>query len=118
MNSVIVVIEDLFFLAKVQHTAQQAGIEMETVALDKLRERLRRPPARGVIVDLNHKSGNAVDAIRDLKSDAESVQVLGFLSHVQGDLARDAREAGCDFVLARSAFSQELSSWLTKLASL
>jgi hypothetical protein len=44
------------------------------------------------------------------------VQVMGFLSHVQTDLAAAAHEAGCDFVLARSAFAQQLPQLLVKLA--
>ena len=116
MNPVIVVIEDLFFLSKVQQTAKKAGIELEIVELEKLRERLEQSSSSGVIVDLNHKSGNAIEAIRELKSKSSGVQVLGFLSHVQGNLAREAREAGCDYVLARSAFSQDLTLWFAKLA--
>ena len=30
------------------------------------------------------------------------------MSHVQGELKQQAQEAGCDMVLARSAFSQNL----------
>ena len=33
---------------------------------------------------------------------------VGFLSHVQKDLALAAREAGCDRVIARSAFTKDL----------
>jgi hypothetical protein len=34
--------------------------------------------------------------------------VVGFLSHVQKDLAVAARESGCDRVMARSAFTRDL----------
>jgi hypothetical protein len=36
------------------------------------------------------------------------VATLGFLSHVQKDLAVAAKEAGCDRVMARSAFTKDL----------
>jgi hypothetical protein len=36
------------------------------------------------------------------------VKTVGFLSHVQKDLAVAAREAGCDRVVARSAFTKDL----------
>jgi hypothetical protein len=37
-----------------------------------------------------------------------------FLSHVQADLARESREAACNVVMARSAFSQQLPQILSK----
>ncbi len=33
---------------------------------------------------------------------------MGFLSHVQKDLAVAAKEAGCDRIMARSAFTRDL----------
>jgi hypothetical protein len=41
------------------------------------------------------------------------VRVVGFLSHVQTDLAAQARAAGCDEVMPRSAFTQNLAAILT-----
>jgi hypothetical protein len=45
-----------------------------------------------------------------VRSDEATVNVptVGFLSHVQKDLAVAAREAGCDRVVARSAFTKDL----------
>jgi hypothetical protein len=40
--------------------------------------------------------------------------VIGFLSHVQGELKQKAHETGCDMVLARSAFSQNLPQILKR----
>ncbi|HXG65442.1 MAG TPA: hypothetical protein VNO70_10055, partial [Blastocatellia bacterium] len=36
------------------------------------------------------------------------VPIIGFLSHVQVDLKRQAEMAGCDYVIPRSLFSQAL----------
>jgi phosphoketolase len=36
------------------------------------------------------------------------IPTVGFLSHVQKDLAVAAREAGCDRIVARSAFTRDL----------
>jgi hypothetical protein len=43
--------------------------------------------------------------------------VIGYLSHVQGELKQKAHEAGCDMVLARSAFSQNLPNLLRRHGS-
>jgi CheY-like chemotaxis protein len=77
-----------------------------------------RESATAVLLDLNHRSGKALEVIRALKSNpGEGVApVIGYLSHVQTDLAAAAREAGCDVVLSRSAFVQQLPGLLRKLA--
>lgn len=117
-GAILVVIEDLIFLSKVQQTARQAGVRVEPVEISKLKERLAQSSSRAVIIDLNHGSGSAVEAARAVKTDPamSEVQVLGFLSHLQTDLARQARLAGLDRVMARSAFTQQLPELLLKLA--
>jgi len=115
---ILVVVDDIFFLSKIQQTARQVGVPIEAVGPAKARERAAECSAQFVILDLNHRSGSAIDVARDIKGNAATshVQVLGFLSHIQADLAAAAHEAGCDVVLARSAFSQQLPAILTKLA--
>ena len=44
----------------------------------------------------------------------KSTSIVGFVSHVQGDLKVKAQEAGCDVVMPRSAFSQNLPSILRR----
>ena len=117
METLLAVVDDLFFLSKIQQTAKLLGVRVEPVAPGKLAERAVQAPVRGVILDLNHRSGSALDALRAIKADAkiEATPVVGFLSHVQTDLAAAAREAGCDVVLARSTFSQKLPELLSGL---
>ena len=116
---ILVVVDDLFFLAKIQQTARQVGVPIETVEPSKAEVQAAEGPVRSVILDLNHRSGKAVDTIRTLKENqaTKNVRLLAFLSHVQSDLAAAARDAGCDVVLARSAFSQQLPQLLMKLSS-
>ena len=44
----------------------------------------------------------------------KGTSIIGFLSHVQGDLKQKAHEVGCDMVLPRSAFSQNLPQLLRR----
>ncbi len=115
---ILAAVEDLIFLSKIRQTAQLAGVEIETVDLRQVHDRLAGPGVRAVIFDLNHRSGSAVEVIRSLKSGgaANNIRLVGFLSHVQADLAAAAREAGCHVVMARSAFSQQLPQLLRQLA--
>jgi CheY-like chemotaxis protein len=119
MEIILAAVDDLFFLGKIQHTAKLLGIGVAAVDPRKLREEIAQTPVCAVILDLNHRCGGAVEALRALKSDPTTagVPVLGFLSHVQTDLAAAARAAGCDILLARSAFSQQLPQLLEGLSS-
>jgi DNA-binding NarL/FixJ family response regulator len=68
-----------------------------------------------VIVDLNSNSIKPISTISKLKSKfKKTTSVVGFVSHVQGDLKLKAQEAGCDVVMPRSAFSQTLPSLLRR----
>lgn len=115
---ILVAVEDLIFLSKIQETARAVGVAIETVGPENIAERAMRGAVSAVIIDLNHRSGAAVEIVRTLKSNpsTQHIPVTGFLSHVQADLATAAREAGCDQVMARSAFTQQLPQLLQKLA--
>jgi CheY-like chemotaxis protein len=114
---IIVVVQDLLFLSKIQQTAQKLVIAIEVVDLNEAEERARTSRTSAVVLDLNHHTGRAVELVRALKahSDTRGIQITGFLSHVQEDLAAAARAAGCDRVLARSAMAQRLPELLKAL---
>jgi hypothetical protein len=54
-----------------------------------------------------------------LKADEQTkrINLIGYLSHVQGELKVQAQEAGCDMVMPRSAFSQNLPQILKRHSS-
>lgn len=115
---IVAVVDDLFFLAKIRETARQLALPLETAPPASLKSSLVSGEAGAVLLDLNHRSGRAVETIADLKKDplTREIPIVGFLSHVQGELAQAARAAGCDQVLARSAFSQQLPDLLRKFS--
>ena len=117
-RTILVVVEDLIFLSKIQQTARLLGALVETVDAARLPERAAQVPARAIVLDLNHRSGRAIEVLRAIKADpaTRGAATLGFISHVQTELAAAARAAGCDQVLARSAFSAQLPEILKKLA--
>lgn len=117
-DRIVAVVDDLFFLAKIQQTARQLDVAVEAVPPEALQNRLSQGGACAVLLDLNHRSGAAIEVIEAVKRDSltEKVPVVGFLSHVQAELAQAARAAGCDKVLARSAFSQQLPLLLRQLS--
>lgn len=110
--------DDLFFTVKILDAAKRAGMTVEFVkseidAMDKA----RTGPAL-MILDLNCGAIDPVRLITALKGDPETkkLNLIGYISHVQGELKLQAQQAGCDMVLARSAFSQNLPQLLKRYA--
>jgi PleD family two-component response regulator len=104
-------VEDLLFKSKISETASQLGIEAAFPrSPKKLLDALRESPPDLLVLDLNSARFEPLTLLRDVKSDEtpRDVFTVGFLSHVQKDLAVAAREAGCDRVVARSAFTRDL----------
>ena len=106
-----IVVDDMFFAAKINSAAAAAGREIERIRsreqLDKLAE---SPVPSLLIIDLNSDRLDPLQTIEEFKSSPrlKAVPIIGFVSHVQTDLIRRAQAAGCDYVLARSAFNQLL----------
>src|SRR5690349_18236704 len=113
-NNVAILVDDMFFASKINSTAAERGRKIERVTTREQLEALSTNPPALVIVDLNSDRQDPVDAIRFLKSspDLRDVPITAFVSHVQTDLIRTAQAAGCDYVLARSAFTQMLGEIL------
>lgn len=113
---VLAVITDLFFSVKIIDAAKKAGMTIELLKDPKeILEKAALKPCV-IIIDLNLESVDPVKLISKLKSSAElkTISVIGFLSHVQAELKQKATEAGCDMVLARSAFSQNIPAILKR----
>jgi hypothetical protein len=113
-------IDDLFFMAKIQETARKLGIKVAFVKNDKetVAELLALPeeerPAL-IVFDLNNANAKPLTLIPKLKLKLKrSTSIVGFLSHLQGELKAKAIEAGCDSVMPRSAFSQTLPNLLRR----
>src|SRR5215472_13696333 len=112
-------IDDLFFMAKIQETARKLNVKVEFVKTDKdLMDRLKQNGEEKpslIIFDLNNASAKPLTLIPKLKNKLKKgTSIIGFLSHVQGDLKQKAHEVGCDMVLPRSAFSQNLPQLLRR----
>ncbi len=103
--------DDLFFQMKIAETAKQLGIEFKVASNPAGLNGLLDPPTKMVIVDLNARS-NPIATIQDLCATHKELRVLAFLSHVQTDLAAQARAAGCLEVMPRSVFTQNLATIL------
>jgi CheY-like chemotaxis protein len=118
-SRVFAFVEDLFFLSKIQATGQKMNVKVEFVKNEKeLTDRMKsngeEKPSL-IIFDLNNANAKPLTLIPKLKNKLKKgTSIIGFLSHVQGDLKQKAHEVGCDMVLPRSAFSQNLPQLLRR----
>lgn len=113
-------IEDLFFLAKIQETSRKLGVKVAFVKNDKdviaqLTSAKEEDRPGLIVFDLNNANAKPLTLIPKLKAKLKrGTSIIGFLSHLQGDLKAKATEAGCDTVMARAAFSQNLPNLLRR----
>jgi hypothetical protein len=113
-------IEDLFFFAKINEAARKLGVKVAFVKNDpETVARILDAPEEGrpslIVFDLNNVPAKPLALIPKLKTKLKrGTSVIGFLSHLQGDLKAKALEAGCDMVMPRSAFSQNLPTLLRR----
>jgi CheY-like chemotaxis protein len=103
-----VLVDDMFFMSKINAAAAQAGRQIERIKSREQLEQLAANPPSLLIVDLNSDRISPIEAIEFLKSTPSlaAVPIVGFVSHVQTELIRNAQAAGCDYVVPRSAFNQ------------
>jgi len=107
MPVTLVLVRDLMFSSKISATAKAGGIGIEMLRdpatlTDRTGDRL--------IVDLNQPG--TLDAATIWKSAAQGRQVIGFVSHVDGETIAKARAAGIDRVMPRSQFVGSLETLL------
>ena len=117
-RKILVLLDNLFFAAKINHAAALTGVQITYAKthVKALAIALDENPSL-VIVDLDAAKCAPLELIAQLKSDdrLRAIPTLGFVSHVNTGLQEEARKAGCDRVLARSAFDRYLVALLEKL---
>ena len=118
-QKIVAVLNDLMFTVKIQEAAKRAGLEPVFVKTQQhaLSQAKEKPAV--IILDLNYAEAAPLETIEKIKADGESssVALVGYVSHVQADLKRAAEERGCDTVIARSVFSQNLPRILSRYAA-
>ena len=115
-RNVIAIVDDLFFASKIRGTAEQLGVSVSFLRnTESLNEAVLRDRPSLIICDLHSQRIDPIELAKELKADERlrSIPLLGFFSHVQTELQRQAEEAGFDRVMPRSAFSRNLADILS-----
>lgn len=116
-KKILAVVEDLLFTVKISDAAKRAGLDVEFVKSERdVIEKATNEKPLLIILDLNFTAVQPLKLIAKVKNDGEmkQISVIGYLSHVQGELKQQAQEAGANIVMARSAFTQNLPQILKR----
>lgn len=113
-------IEDLFIAAKIQEYSKKLGIKVAFLKPEKeVVSRLAETPEEDrpalILFDLNNANAKPLTLIPKIKAKLKrGTSIVGFLPQIQGELKSKAIEAGCDTVMPRSTFSQNLPNLLRR----
>jgi CheY-like chemotaxis protein len=111
-RNIIAAVDDMLFASKIRATAEALGVNIKFHRrLDSLVSAAVEQSPELILVDLHNEKLNPIELARELKSNEglRTIPLLGFFSHVQTDLQRQAVEAGYDQVIPRSVFSRDLA---------
>lgn len=112
---ILVAVDDFLFRSKIRTTAKQAGVDVAFPKTpDEMLEQARTLKPSMAIFDLNSVALAPIATIAAMKQDPAlaSIRTVGFVSHVDTSRIQDARAAGTDEVMARSAFAGQLAEIL------
>ncbi|HJZ57207.1 MAG TPA: hypothetical protein VKE74_19715 [Gemmataceae bacterium] len=118
----VMLCDDLIFFSRVAGTARAAGLSVRQARTPAaVLELARQQTPGGVIIDLHNAGLDLPALLAELKAAcAVMPRTIAFGSHVEAETLRAARKAGCDRVMPRSQFVEELEAdlagWLTPTA--
>jgi hypothetical protein len=108
-KTIVACVEDLFFRSKIEATARHLNVPVSFTDLRGLPKVLGEEDAAALLIELS-ANGEVLAAVQSLRKEPRTrdLPIIGFLSHVDQKLARDAESAGVTRVMPRSQFSETL----------
>ncbi|SRR5260370_42164109 len=105
--------DDLLFTSRITGTARGLGLTIKPFRsqADLVALASKQPPSC-VLIDLANPGLAIADLVRNLRPAGKTPYLVAFGSHVDAATLNAARQAGCDRVLPRSKFVEELPSAL------
>jgi CheY-like chemotaxis protein len=109
---VLVVVDDLFFLAKIQTTLKHLGLTAQVLTQRAAIQAYVKAAVTPVlvVVDLTIRADDAVTVIKAIRAtdSGAPITILAFGAHVAVETQQQALQAGADRVVAKSTFSHHL----------
>ena len=103
----------MFFSSKIENTAKDLDIGMIKVKnREELLDKIEGKTIDLVIIDLASRKIDAEELFTELRTSPkhEKVFCIGYLPHVERELADKFKEKGVNLVIPRSKFSREMSA--------
>jgi CheY-like chemotaxis protein len=102
--------DDMIFTSRITGTARALGITVKAArSSDVLLGMARQYPPTLILVDLSNPGLQLPELIQALRTVSPAMpRMVAYGSHVDAAVLHAAREAGCDPVLPRSKFVEEL----------
>jgi CheY-like chemotaxis protein len=109
-SSGLLLCDDLIFASRITGEARALGLTLKSArTIEQLLELGRQETPPCVVVDLAFPGLSLTDLFRNLNEACRPLpRVVAYGSHVDAESLRAARVAGCDPVLPRSKFVEEL----------
>ncbi len=104
--------DDFLFGSKITATARSLGLTVKTARNVDALLGLRAPAPRCVVIDLANPGLDIAQLAHALRAVAPPPFLVAYGSHVDAATLKAARDAGCDVVLPRSKFVEELPTQL------
>ena len=115
MSAALLLSDDFLFISRVQGHARALGLEVRPVRTpEALLQKVGEAKPGCVLLDLHVDGLEIVSLVAGLKQGEPAPFVVGYGSHVDVATLRRARDAGCDLVLPRSKFVEDLPNELPK----
>jgi DNA-binding NarL/FixJ family response regulator len=110
---ILAAIHDLMFSSKVNAAARGKSISWLPRGT-AVAEHVAKEKPDVLLIDLASPALNSVEAVRAIKSSAETkdVVVIGYVDHTREDVIAAARAAGADHVLSKGEFARRLPELL------
>lgn len=114
---ILAIVDDLMFTSKIKTTAGHLGVPVVFArSRDAALAEMRKAAPALVILDLDSGRTDPLGTMAAMKDDASlaAIPTIGFVSHVRTDIIDAARQAGVGDIMARSAFTAQLSDILSR----
>lgn len=113
MSGGVLLSDDFLFISKIQGAARAQGLDMRVAkSTTALLDQVQSSAPACVLLDLNVAGREIGALVARLKAQSPAPSIVGYGSHVDVETLKAARAAGCDVVLPRSVFVEQLETAL------
>jgi CheY-like chemotaxis protein len=113
-DNALLLSDDLIFTSRIAGTARAQGLSVQQARSTEALVQLAGEQAPScILVDLNYPGLDVAELLRRLSEACPQMpRIVGYGSHVDAAGLKAARAVGCDLVLPRSAFVEQLPEQL------